>query len=290
MTSLVTSAKRAVRKVQRRVHLLRVTGQLRPDHVPLAASGNTIYIDRSDRRGREIVRGLGRGHQPALIALWRKMVATVEPALVLDVGANYGELVLNTRYPEGTRVLAIEANPRVAPLLRRAIAEHPDHERMELHDVLAGETDEGSEHLRVDPGWSGTAGTGLDKTADGGQLIDLTVPVRTLDALVGEAASHQTGPVLIKIDTEGSEAQVLGGMTAILAGAPSVVALIEFVPSHLERRGTAELFAFLQGLGRCWSVDWHGTTAPLDEMPPKSGDVLIVSDDALAKALGLAGA
>jgi len=288
----VPSLKRTVRQLRKQAALVRQTGQLRPDHVALAASGHVIYIDRSDRRGLEIVRGAGRGHQPALIALWRRAVAVLEPGLVIDVGANYGELVLNARYPAGSRVLAIEANPRIVPVLRRSLAAHPDAARLELHDVLAGATDDASEELHVDPGWSGSAGTSLDRSVDGSALIEVTVPVRTLDALVGDLARHQSGPLLVKIDTEGSEAQVLAGMATLLAEAPSVVALVEFEPPHLARQGTdpVELFATLRAVGRCWAVDWDGQTSLIETAPTGSGDVLVVSDEAVARALHLAGA
>jgi len=283
---------RTARQLRRRVELTRRTGQLRPDHIPLAASGHVIHVDRSDRRGLEIVRGFGRGHQPALIALWRRAVEVLEPALVIDVGSNYGELVLNATYPAGSRVLAVEANPRIVPLLRRSLAAHPDAARLELHDVLAGDVDEGSQDLHVDPGWSGSAGTSLDRTADGAALIDVTVPVRTLDALVGDDPEHSAGPLLVKIDTEGSEAQVLAGMPQLLTAAASVVALVEFEPPHLQRQGTdpGALFAVLAGIGRCWSIAWDGDAAPVASAPTESGDVLVVSDPEVARKLGLPGA
>jgi FkbM family methyltransferase len=268
------------------------TRQLRPDHIALAASGHTIYIDRSDRRGRGIIEGLGRGHQPSMIALWRQLIETASPTLVIDVGANYGELILNARYPDGVRALAIEANARIVPLLRRAISEHPDQERIELHDVLAGDVDHGSDHLRIDPSWSGSAGTSLDDTQDGGDLVELTVPVRTLDALVGVDPRRTGGPLLVKIDTEGSEAQVLGGMTELLNDTPSLAMLIEFAPNHLQRQGTdpAALFATLQGRGPCWSIDWAGAIVAVHEVPSEPRDILVVSDPELARELGLPGA
>ena len=279
--------RRAVRRARRRVEIVRRTGQLRPDHIALAASGHVIYVDPEDERGREIVRGLGRGHQPALVALWRQAVEVVEPALVLDIGANYGELVLNARYPAGSLVLAIEANPRVAPLLRRSIAAHPDADRIELHDVLAGPTDEGSDHLLVDPGWSGTAGTSLDHTRDGRTLVDLTIAVRTVDALVGDRSNP--GPLLVKIDTEGSEGQVLSGMGRVLTDATAVVALVEFDPVLLRRQGSDpdQIFGRLRAIGRCWSVDWEGRTVPALEPPPTVCDLLVVSDDLVAGRMGL---
>ncbi len=279
---------RMVRRIRRRLSILRQTRQLRPDHIALAASGHIIHVDPTDRRGREIVRGLGRGHQPALIALWRRAVDAVAPTLVLDVGANYGEFVLNARYPYGARVVAVEANPRVIAPLRRSIDAHPDHEQIELHAVLAGVHDGGQATLSVDPRWSGSAATSLTRSQDGVALLELSVPVRTVDALVA-AGTTGRGALLAKIDTEGSEADVLAGMHAVLAAADEVVAIVEFDPSHLRRRGTEpeELFAVLASLGRCWAVDWDGRAVPAIGPPSAAADLVVVSHPATAGALGL---
>ena len=61
----------SVRRIHRRLAVVRRTGRLHPNWIPLAATGRRIYVDRADARGAEIVRGLGRGHQPALIELWQ---------------------------------------------------------------------------------------------------------------------------------------------------------------------------------------------------------------------------
>ncbi|MEZ5179659.1 MAG: FkbM family methyltransferase [Acidimicrobiales bacterium] len=278
---------RGVRQARRHLAILRQTGRLRPGHIALAASGHTIHVDPEDRRGREIVRGLGRGHQPALLDLWRRAVDAADPTLVIDVGANYGEFVLDARYPTGTRVLAVEANPRIVPLLQRSIDAHPDGDRIELHAVLAGWHDGGEATLLVDPRWSGSAGTSLDRSQDGDVLVELPVPVRTVDALVA-GTPVPPGPLLLKVDTEGSEADVLGGMSAVLAAATEVVAIVEFDPSHLRRRtDPAALFDVLAGLGRCWAVDWDGRAIPAATPPEAASDLVVVSEASIAAALRL---
>lgn len=277
----------ALRRARRRAEILRRTGRLHPDHIDLAASGNRIFVDPHDRRGRVIVDGLGRGNQPALIALWQAAIRAVAPTLVIDVGANYGEFVLNGRYPAPVRVLAIEANPAIVPILRRSIADHPDGSRIELHPVLATDHDAGTAVLRIDPTWSGSAGTGLDRAADGSPTMARTVARRTVDSLVGPPDAP--GAVVVKIDTEGSEREVLAGMAEVLAAASTVVALVEFDPAHLRRAGTDPdaLFAELLALGRCWSVSWEGVRTPTERAPGAPSDLLVVSTDDAAEALGL---
>ena len=280
---------RQVRRGKKRWAILRQTGRLRPGHIALAASGHRVYIDPRDRRGREIVDGLGRGHQPALVAWWRRAVEVLKPDLVIDVGANYGEFILNARYPAGARAIAVEANPRVVPLLQRSIDAHPDRDRITLHAVLAADRDGGTEHLLIDPGWSGSAATSLDRSPTGEGLIDQPVRTRTLDGLLDASGSGDIGALVVKIDTEGSEWQVLAGMEQLLARTRTVVAIVEFDPDHQHRSGNdpAVLFARLRTLGRCWSVDWDGTATPCDAAPARTTDLLVVSDDPTANELGL---
>lgn len=283
---------RSVRRGRKRLAIVRQTGRLHPDHIALAASGHRIYVDPGDRRGREIVDGLGRGHQPALVALWRQAVASLAPDLVIDVGTNYGEFVLNARYAPGTRVIAVEANPRVVPILQRSIDGHPDREQISLHAILASDRDGGTEHLMIDPAWSGSAATSLDRTQAGDGLIDLRVPVRTLDDLLATDGSATPGSLVLKVDTEGSEWQVLAGMSRLLGDARTVVAIVEFDPEHQRRSGNEPdvLFERLASLGRCWAVDWDGTATPCDSLPHRATDLVVVSDGATAAALGLTGA
>ncbi len=131
-----------------------------------------------------------------------------------------------------------------------------------------------------------TAWESLDRTQDGGALVEIAVPVRTVDALVGPGA---VGALVVKIDTEGSEADVLAGMAEVLASASEVVAIVEFDPAHLRRRGTdpGALFATLAGIGTCWAVDWEGRAVLSRTAPSTAADLLVASEPATATALGL---
>lgn len=271
-----------LRRARRRARVVQQGRRWRPDHVRLQRSGHLIYVEPRDVRGWKVVEGLGRGHQPALIDLWVRAVDALRPVVAVDVGANYGEMVLNARYPEGSRAVAVEANPGVAHHLARSLAAHPDRARIELVEALAGLEGGTTATLRVDPRWSGTASTGLG-AADG--LLEHSVPVVTLDDLIGAPPER----LLLKVDTEGAEVPVLEGAARLLAGAGSVVALVEHDPDHLRRHGRSaeELFALLRAVGPCWRVEWDGTTAPAEDAPCDTTDLLAVSDPATAAALGL---
>jgi FkbM family methyltransferase len=275
-----------LRRARRRLLLLRRTGAWRPGSIVLAASGRTIHVDPRDPRGWEIVRGLGRGHQPALIALWRRAVEHQGPDLVVDVGANYGELLLSGDYPPTAAVVAVEPNPTVASLLRRSIAEHPHAASMRLEEVIASDRDDGTATLHIDPAWSGSASVALAGAGRSGRALEqVEVPVRTLDALTADAPDGAS--LLLKVDAEGWEAAVLAGATGLLERAGAVTALIEFDPDHLRRAGAdpAALFATLASVGRCWAVAHDGTATPIDRPPAAPCDVLVASDPELAEAV-----
>ncbi|MCB0959940.1 MAG: FkbM family methyltransferase [Acidimicrobiales bacterium] len=274
----------SVRRIHRRLAVVRRTGRLHPNWIPLAATGRRIYVDRADARGAEIVRGLGRGHQPALIELWRRAAAVLEPGVVVDVGANYGEMLLNADYGRA-RVVAVEPNPRVAALLRRSVARHPDRDAIEVHQVLASDIDGGVQALWIDPGWSGSAGTSLDRSLqDGDRLIEVEVPTRTLDALTADLPGDR---VLLKVDAEGSEATILDGASALLARPGPLVAIVEFDPAHLRRSGSdaAALHARLQARGTCWRIERDGSATESRSVPVDATDLLVVDDAALAERL-----
>lgn len=274
---------RTARRIRRRLEILRATHRWRPATTTLAASGNVIHVDPRDARGWEIVRGLGRGHQPALIDLWRRAVVAQEPLLAVDVGANYGEMVLSGSYGPSCTVLAVEPNPGVAALLRKSLSVHPDRDRIELLECLLSDEDGGTTVLHIDPRWSGSASA----SPHGDRPIEVTVGVRTLDSITADRPAADR--LLLKIDAEGWEAQVLGGMAAALDAAASLVAIIEFDPDHLRRAGTdpGSLFERLAGLGPGWSVAYDGALAPCGAPPTEPTDLLIVSDPEVARRLGV---
>jgi FkbM family methyltransferase len=136
-------------------------------------------------------------------ALLRPLVPAGER--VFDVGANRGEMA-SLFLALGARVVAVEPLPELATLIARryrsrrltveACAVGREIGQATLH---IGSYDEHSTlsdewHDIVPDRWAG----------------ELTVPVRTLDDLIGEHGE----PSFIKIDVEGYERQVLGGLSA----------------------------------------------------------------------------
>ena len=101
--------------------LHRVYRALRPDRVRMPG-GRTMFLHPSDARGAALWANAGNVN-PASMALWQALLRLHPWSVVLDVGANHGEMLLFPDLPAGARVVAFEPNPDLAPLLRRSLAE-----------------------------------------------------------------------------------------------------------------------------------------------------------------------
>jgi FkbM family methyltransferase len=182
----------------------------------------------------------------------------------VDVGANVGvfSTLVGTRIP-GVRITAIEPFPPVREDLLANLA---------LNDLSGDVVDV------VDSAVSDTAGEAtfevldrdvLNRLAPGsdGSTTGITVPVTTLDELVGDDP-----PALIKIDVEGSELLVMKGARRLLAGANGAAPVLLFEHAgYCAHFGItpAEVRAFLRSVGYTIYLlngelsPWHS-----DELPP----------------------
>ncbi|MGY1606848.1 MULTISPECIES: FkbM family methyltransferase [unclassified Geodermatophilus] len=131
--------------------------------------------------------------------------------LVFDVGANIGEFTAAFR-DLGTRVVAVEPQPRLSAHLRARFRADPlvtvvgtavsDHAG---EATLYCTTADALATLEETRATGGATGAGAELEWNG----RITVPLRTLDSLVAEHGS----PVLVKIDVEGHESGVVRGLT-----------------------------------------------------------------------------
>jgi FkbM family methyltransferase len=168
---------------------------------------------------------------------------------VIDVGANVGmhTLPMARRVGPAGRVLALEAAPRMADLLRRTI-ELNGLDWVELHPVAASDRD-GTLRFNVSAHTSLSSVLPLD-----GATETIDIPARRLDTLVAPGERVD----LVKIDVEGAELQVWQGMQRIVADNPDIALVLEFGPSHLAKAGqsVSGWFEALQSTGlTAWEID-----------------------------------
>jgi len=128
--------------------------------------------------------------------------------LFIDVGAHWGIMALQaaTRWPGQIDVLAVEPSPRNLPQLRRWIAVNGLGEKIEVVGVAAADK-AGKGELKPES----TMGHSLIKSKSG------SIPVVTIDGLLAARPQLEDRRVIVKIDVEGSEAEVVKGMADLLA-------------------------------------------------------------------------
>jgi FkbM family methyltransferase len=184
----------------------------------------TIYVDVTDERGRRMIES-GGGFNPDCVAMWRQLLARDRWTHIVDVGANYGEMLVNVDLPSTARVIAVEPNPRVLPYLERTLRKAGV--RVEL--VRKAVADRiGTAPLRLDLVWSGTSGLAEAGEVAPDARYELTsVPTTTLAALIADGGQTSRIRALVKIDVEGHEPQVLQGVMDIVGALARFEALAE---------------------------------------------------------------
>lgn len=180
---------------------------------------------RFDRRDRVLAKKLVLfgGYERHEIAL---LTSFVKPGdAVLDVGANIGIYTLHLSRAVGPtgRVISVEPDPDNLRLLRENI-EINGCRNVTIVPCALGDIDRSAELFQVEDNrgylsFADLAGTGRS----------ISVPVRRGDEVLAEVGCK---PEILKIDVEGAEPSVLGGL-----GYHPRVILFEFVPSQLTAQG-----------------------------------------------------
>lgn len=179
-------------------------------HVRVPGGGGYQYVSvEHDRLGRRLFWVDFPQHEPETLPLFARIASRCNR--IVDVGANTGVFTLTAcSVNSRVQVTAIEAVGQVAERLTKNIEVNHWGDRCRV--VLAAASDsEGSASFAVArrelPDTSRLASVGHEASVD---LID--VPTVTVDNLITDGP-----PVdLVKIDVEGAEDKVLGGMTRML--------------------------------------------------------------------------
>jgi len=189
--------------------------------------------------GRWFLLALGRYEIAGYLDVWIRrayeQVAGFSPgsgSLIVDVGANVGFYTIR-HAARGASVVAVEPNPQARTRLEKALVRN----KLDA-EVIACAAGAAPGVATLVVGGSTLTGS-LQQGADGRERHE--VPVRTLDAIL---AGNRDVVDVLKLDTEGSERDILLGAPATLARTARVV--MEFHSEELLRQ-SAELLA-RQGL------------------------------------------
>ena len=197
------------------------------------------------RTARGVLRSLriyygDRKRADAMDALYRRFVRPGD--LVFDIGAHVGDRVAAFRRL-GARVVAVEPQPALGRVLK--VLYWRDRSVVIARSAVGRLPGTTSLMINVDNPTISTASQDFMRAADGARgwegqawTKSISVPVTTLDALIGEHGL----PAFIKIDVEGFEAEALGGLS-------QVVPALSFEFTTIQREVALECVARCRALG-----------------------------------------
>lgn len=157
----------------------------------------------------------------------------------VDVGANYGFIsMLARKAMPDARIISLEADPRLAGLISQNFKLN-GMDLPEVLNVVAGDKDGELSTFCLNPNSS------LDNRVTFDGWKEIQVPTRSVGSLL-ETRSI-TGPVFIKIDTQGYETKVITGLERWLSTRNDWLIKMEFAPKWLESQGhdPLDLLAYL---------------------------------------------
>jgi FkbM family methyltransferase len=221
------------------------------DHTALVATrwGGKLMVDTRDAAIAPwlVLDGLWEAH----VTGWLQRTLTPGQVFV-DVGANVGYFtVLGGQLvgPRG-RVVAVEAHPRLAELLRRNVILNGLHGFVTTwHRAAWSSATDVKLHVRTSFAGNSSVGSigddALDRLGDTEQIVE--VPALPVDDLL-EGLERVD---VLKVDVEGAEVHVFTGLTRTLAANPGIVVMFEWAPAQIESVGdtTGELLDLLEGHG-----------------------------------------
>jgi len=172
----------------------------------------------------------------------QRMCALLHPGEVaIDVGSNIGYLTLHAArlVGPGGRVLGFEPNPACYAQLQTNVALN-GFTQIETYPIALGDR-QGQMLFYPDGGNNSGAGSLLQRS-DSAPPIDVAIDV--LDAILERHPALPGRIALVKIDVEGFEMSVLGGMTGLLSAADGPAIICEISEWSLEKNGTSHQALF----------------------------------------------
>jgi FkbM family methyltransferase len=229
----------------------RVTGPFWA-RMPAELGGAWFYCDARDQIARDVC--FTGAYEPQETALVRALLGP--DMTFVDVGANWGyfSLLAAGRVGEHGRVLSLEPDPRLFPILQANVRRNGWRQIQPVQAAAAAETGELTllGYQEEDGNW-GLSRIGRD--GENGQS-SFRVAARPLDGLLDEFGFGTVD--LLKMDVEGFEGPALKGLKGALGERRVRRILLELHPARLAELGHSceQVLDVLKESGyRAWSID-----------------------------------
>ena len=209
---------------------------------------------------------------------------------LLDIGANIGLTVIPAAMKHAIRCIAFEPDPTNFEFLKRNLERNGVADRVSIYNVALhdtscfaefelSDTNLGDHRLRLRDSRSAVE-PAFNK------LACKTIPVQAkpLDEILGTLELER--PILMKVDTQGSEATVLRGARRVLQAVDFLI--VEFSPHCMARMGIPEedLFEELRTYPYGAILRFDQQSPPATPNPATSDKIKLYPIDELIKTLG----
>jgi len=214
-------------------------------------SGHKIYADSRDLSVLPTLVFKGRW-EPWVTRVMRDTLRT--GMRVADVGAHFGyhTCIMAETVGRSGHVHAVEANPRMASLLRKTIAANNFFEYATCHEVVVGERS-GQADFHMLRGLTGSSSVipMQDTAAWFGDAVDVArLKCEPLDAIIAQGTLDA-----MKIDCEGSEPAIIAGAQRLLEAPALRHIFMEYSPYfYTDRERPVRMFADLERKGFRFAV------------------------------------
>jgi FkbM family methyltransferase len=157
---------------------------------------------------------------------------SINPNLVVDVGANYGFIscIAAIKMPQA-RIISIEPSKRLVPYIKSNF-ELNSVKNYRIINSICGETDSDSYYFSINPNSSQDNRVLAPKSNWSAEKTNMI----SLDTLLGDINSDES--VFIKIDTQGFEEKVFDGAKKFLSSHNNWIIKTEFAPHWLYSQQT----------------------------------------------------
>lgn len=180
-----------------------------------------MYVNPKDARAERLV-AAGGNFNPNSLLMWQMLVKTATWTHIVDIGANYGEMLINVELPASATVVAFEPNPIVRSYLKRSLKKS----KMNVRTLpLALGASKGKATFLIDTEWSGTSRLQGAEDAPTKRYKKIKAKITTLAHALSK--EQRLERLLVKIDVENNEVNVLKGASALFDRLVDAAFLIE---------------------------------------------------------------